>query len=553
MDPRGNARRFRMPMLDCIIPAHAKDISRLKRCVACARTNIADLGTISIVTAKRNFGRIREELAGQDDGSIQLVSEAEFLPFWHVGSLNRDDGWLLQQLIKLEGARLARTEHYLALDSDVLFLSKTSLFDAAGHALFAVDPPRTKFEAHPIGLACHSFCSIAHHFLGSEFKIHEECYICHHMVFHKPRVRELLRSLGNPRHIYRKLAPVYEPWSEYDFYAQLIKRYYPQSFRVRRRPWLDVPWSGEWDGPLLDSFLKIFADAGVEFVAIHHHFDTRLSVDECFDFAAWATDRIHEPDTRGRWPLFRYLSMKAEERAASCDVSAPCYCIFNFLFEALYKALTMMGLRYAHVREGRSFRASPAMYSESALRDLESDVRRWREAVSLCVEHVLGPALRARLSDRRWKRIQATFDKIDSALVSVDGELSRGPSDVLRRNRISSRIDLLSGQWHRFRKQVKDSNANGRAVERDVVPDAELERHWQGLDERSLSAMVSFGARWVPAPVSHLSRVIGPDRFEAMSHLLCKGPTAETFPERCIQEARKSTHARTKVDPCKPP
>ena len=511
-----------MPALDCIIPVHAKDVFRLKRCVAGARTNIPDLGKIHIVTARENFERIRAALADQDSGSLRLVSETEFLPRWRFGTIDRHAGALLQQCIKLEGGRLASTEYYLVLDSDVLFLNRTALFDADGRTLFAVDAPRPKFEAHPIGLPCHAFCSVAHHLLGSEFKLHDECYICHHMVFHQPKVRELLRSLGDPRRTSRKVVPVTEIWSEYDFYAQLIKKTYPESFRVRNQPWLDVPWSGDWDGPLLDSFLNAFKEAGVEFVAIHHHFDARLSVEDCFEFAQWALDRIDRADTRGRWPLFRFLAMKAEARASSSDVAVACGRTFGFLFKALSKALTLMVVKYAHVREGRAFRVAPAMYSESALAQLASDAKSWREAASLCMQHALAPSFRTRLSHRRWKRLEARFDEIDAAVTSVELELSRGAAEVLRRNRLSNRIDLLRRHWRQLRLQLLDNK---------LAPDVELESHWRGLDHSSLSAMVSFAARWVPAPVGQLSRVMGPERFQTISPLLCQGPTAETFPD----------------------
>lgn len=526
-----------MPTLDCIIPVHAKDVCRLKRCVAYARANIPALGRISVVTAPKNFGRVREELANQDSRSIQLVSEDEFLPRWHIGSIDREAGWLLQQLIKLEGRRLASTEHYLVLDADVVFLNETALLDDAGRALFAVDPARPKFEAHPLGLPCRSFCSIAHHFLGTDFEIHDECYICHHMVFHKPRVAELLRSLGEPKRISRQVVPVTETWSEYDFYAHLLKHRYPDSFRVRSEPWLDVPWSGDWDGRLLDSFLSIFKEARVEFVAIHHHFDTRLSVADCFDFAVWATQRIADPDTRGRWPLFRYLSMKTEDEGVNTDATAACRRVFSFLFAALSKALAILVVKYAHVREGRSFRASPAMYSESALRDLESNAQRWREAVSLCMQPVLGPTL-ARLPARRGKRLKASFDDLDAALVSVERELSHRASDVLGRNLLSRQIDRVRKHWSKFRQLVKET---------DLLPGAELESHWRGLDESSLVALLSFGARWLPAPIAELARVLGPERFKAVAHLLREGPTAETFPDRGTEFSTFATRDLTEL------
>jgi len=515
-----------MPALDCIIPVHAKDVFRLKRCVEGARMNIVGLAKINIVTARANFERIREVLAQEDSSSIRLVPETEFLPRWHFGAIDRHTGALLQQCIKLEGGRLAATEHYLVLDSDVLFLNRTALFDAAGHALFAVDSPRPKFEAHPIGVPCHAFCSIAHHLLGSEFKLHDECYICHHMVFHQPKVRELLRSLGDPRRTARKVVPVTEIWSEYDFYAQLIKQAYPESFRVRTHPWLDVPWSGDWDGPLLDSFLSAFKGAGVEFVAIHHHFDARLSVEDCFEFADWAIKRIDQPDTRGRWPLFRFLSMKAEARATNADVALASRRTFGFLFKALSKALTIMVVKYAHVRRGRTFRVAPALYSDSELRQLASDAMSWREAAALCMQHVIAPSFRTRISSRGWKQLEARFANIDAALGSIQLEISLGAGEVLRRNRLSQRIDLLRRHWRKFRQQVIDSK---------LAPDAGLESHWQGLDETSLRTMVSFAARWVPAPVSQLSRVLGPERFQTISPLLRQGPTAETFPAHWLE------------------
>jgi hypothetical protein len=470
--------------VDCVIPVHQKDLWRLPYCVAGLRRNVA-VGRINIVTARANLSAVDAAMADIGERAYRAVDECEFdappsgTP---SGMPSRRRQWVLQQIIKMEAFRLVAGDYYLVLDADVLFLNPTPLFDDDGRVTVAVDAPRVKYRSHPLAGPCVSFCSVAHHLLGVEWRLHDVCLICHHMVFHVDTMKQMRAAIGGDwAAAIDRVIPVSEVWSEYDLYGYFVNAHSPATLVPRDAPWLDVPWTGT-GGAALDAYLDRFRRAGVSFVALHHHYQDTLSAEDCVAFAADTCARLSSDDCRGRWPLVQWLAQPDTQHAMRLHRAPPGFGDLMGLVErAVIVAVTSMVVRYAHVRCGDGFAAAAALYTPAALCVLGEEVRHLEMAFSVFAGDVFLPLITAAIADAEARdRAMATIHEIQDRLITVaqllSDETARAAVDP---NRLSREIDAV-------RVAVGELFQGPAAM--PAVLAAHPLIHWSGLDMQ----------RWIP-------------------------------------------------------
>jgi hypothetical protein len=208
--------------IDCLIVAAAKDTAVLGYTVDGLRRNHC-------------HPHPRITIIGQDDASLQelasrlgvnFVSEGDVLPIaksnidYRVNGIDRS-GWLFQQLLKLGGDKIAKTEHYLVIDADtVLVRPQTFLRDGKPVLLHSDEHHAPYFDVAATLLGHRTTNPLSH--------------VAHMMLFSVDRVRKLRQHLEK-RHggtwydaiIANTRRDTGSGFSEFELYGQWCEMTYP--------------------------------------------------------------------------------------------------------------------------------------------------------------------------------------------------------------------------------------------------------------------------------------------------------------------------------------
>jgi hypothetical protein len=210
--------------VDVVIPVHEKDLATLPWCLNGIRANIpvARILVIGNVKLKSSV-----EILG-----VEFVDEDSVVPGITFNSFSGSrGGWYFQQLLKLGIADHIKSDYYLAVDADAVFLRKIRLFDDNHKPLYAIGSEfyRPYFDTFE-------------QLLG--FKAHREfSFIVHHMLFKTQRViemRELFAHDGEWPSAIINCMKRQLPFSEYETYGHYIKEKYPDEFSLRPLFWSDI-------------------------------------------------------------------------------------------------------------------------------------------------------------------------------------------------------------------------------------------------------------------------------------------------------------------------
>jgi len=237
--------------MDCLIPLHCKDNNYISACVESCKS-LPDIDRIVIVSEKGNKKFI-------DELDVEFVDEDLFAPGLKRSKFK--SGWVFQQFLKLCGAysKHIKTEQYLVVDADTIFLHPQALLEGNKPLLFggpnfhrATDRYiRNLFELH------------IKYFGMTTANAHN--FICHNMIFEKKYVREMvgLMKKNKIRQFKMYLADKFfnmehgffwreftrrdlDYFSEYQLYGEYMIKNHPNEFKIRKNLWGDFPWHPEW-------------------------------------------------------------------------------------------------------------------------------------------------------------------------------------------------------------------------------------------------------------------------------------------------------------------
>ena len=220
-------KRLRPPSdvkIDILIPTIEKDLPILTHAIAFAKKNILHpIGQIYIVGQKNE--KIKKFC---EENSCLFVNEDKIFPFTakdiHYvtrGMINRN-GWLFQQLIKLNADKICSSDYILAIDSNTIFL-RPQIF------LF-----HTRVIFHCSKILFSSYQKMFHRLLKKKPSC-KFSFLSHHMLFQKDKLKKMKKKIEK---IHSK--PWYDAiisltdkkefagFSEYETYGNFILSHYPQ-------------------------------------------------------------------------------------------------------------------------------------------------------------------------------------------------------------------------------------------------------------------------------------------------------------------------------------
>jgi len=216
---------------DAVIPYHEKDSEILPYCIEGVRRNLDGLRNIYIVSKD-----------DPDIDGVTWIAETRF-PFTmeDVGQIipyNRR-GWYYQQLLKLyvEEVVPELLDHYLILDSDVVFIKPVTFFQGTKLLLDYNGINQEQYDIHMKAVLPDVFENIS-----------SESGVTDHMMFRKDIMQELK---GRVEEIHgeslwkvflNKIDPAYynmSGMSEYNFYFHYVLTLHPELYEMRllRKCW----------------------------------------------------------------------------------------------------------------------------------------------------------------------------------------------------------------------------------------------------------------------------------------------------------------------------
>ncbi|MFB9327105.1 DUF6492 family protein [Paenibacillus aurantiacus] len=213
--------------IDVLIPAISKDLKTLPHVVEAVRRHSRHkIGEVVIVAP-------REEaiMAACRAHGWRFVDENTVLPITkkhiHYRSARWErSGWLFQQLLKLSGDKLVRSEHFLVIDADTVLI-RPHRFHSGGRTTFY-----TRGWSQP------EYFRTYRKLMGREASS-PRSLVTHYMLFEKSKLREMKRVI-EARHgtsWYRAILNSIDRtkqfgFSEYETYGNYVYTRYPNSVRL---------------------------------------------------------------------------------------------------------------------------------------------------------------------------------------------------------------------------------------------------------------------------------------------------------------------------------
>lgn len=174
-----------------------------------------------------DFGSLTESV---NQPNLRIIDESSV-----VDGLNRDrlgkiehngedrTGWYFQQLLKFGVSRLSRTDNYVVVDADTIFIKKTSLTRGNKYLL------RRSIEYHRPYFETYSK-------LFGYFPDRQLSFISNYMIFSKQIVSELLSKLEERFNqkwydaILSSIGDGLSTFSEFETYGNYLSKYHPSVY-----------------------------------------------------------------------------------------------------------------------------------------------------------------------------------------------------------------------------------------------------------------------------------------------------------------------------------
>ena len=191
-------------MIDVIIPAIKSDLGMLGKCIEGLRRFVSDgVNNIYLVAPKDE-----EIKAFCNANRLVYVDEKEFMGFskddFSIGNDKRN-GWLYQQLIKLNSDKLATTDNFLVFDADHVLIQPHTFFDGKNYHFYVSEEFHEPY-----------FNAIGKLFGGKYHKLIDKSFISDKMMFNKEILANMKKEIEEINN---------EPWID-----AIIKSYDQESF-----------------------------------------------------------------------------------------------------------------------------------------------------------------------------------------------------------------------------------------------------------------------------------------------------------------------------------
>ncbi len=242
---------------DIVILVGPNDLDKINRQLEYNKKNIIGYRNIYIIPYDQNI---------QFEGCITIPESMFPFNIWSVynfhGKTNRGS-WYLQQLFKLYAGFVIPDimERYLVIDSDTIFLKPTTFIQDGLCLLNYSDEFWGEYflfmeRLHP-----------------SFRKMHEKSGVCHHMIFEKKYVKELIEMVEKNHNnhyfydifLYRvdKNYILGSGASEYELYFNYLLNYHSDKFILRKLLFINT---GDFDDKT-----NLYNDLNLDYVSVHWH------------------------------------------------------------------------------------------------------------------------------------------------------------------------------------------------------------------------------------------------------------------------------------------
>ncbi|WP_058303139.1 DUF6492 family protein [Gorillibacterium timonense] len=226
-----------LPIIDVLIPAIEKDLPTLPHVIDALRKQVRHpIRTIHIVSPESS--RIR---ALCRENGCHFVHEDTLLPIRkkdiHYRSARFErSGWLYQQLLKLAGDNVSKSEHYLVIDADTVLLRPHTFIQDGKTVMFSRNWTQPEYRN-------------AHRRLLGKKPQAPGSFVAHYMLFKKSRLADLKKAIKAHTGLVWYQAIIRKTdktkmfgFSEYETYGHYLHSLAPG--KLIRRPTLNRALSG---------------------------------------------------------------------------------------------------------------------------------------------------------------------------------------------------------------------------------------------------------------------------------------------------------------------
>lgn len=252
--------------IDVVIVTHPKDKKTLDDCIAGIKENCSNVRRIIVVSSEKLtdqaewFDENRFSFSKQDV-SLVIAKGDKNKSKKFTERRGRGAGWYYQQLLKLYSpfAIPGISSNVLVIDADTIFMNPVEFLNDSNGGLFCFSHGEAKT----------SYLKHAERLVPGYQRIYPEFYsVCHHMLFQKPILKDLFRTVENYHH-----TPFWKAFcacvtlnkeegaSEYEIYYNYALSHTDQ-VQLRELKWANSAHIEE----------KVhFKNAGYHFVAFHSY------------------------------------------------------------------------------------------------------------------------------------------------------------------------------------------------------------------------------------------------------------------------------------------
>lgn len=252
-------------LIDIVITVGPHDIKNLQYQIIHTKKNVKNYRNIYLVSYDPHI---------TVDGCITIDERRFPFTLQDVGRIlgkNTRNGWYLQQLLKIYAGKiiLDLLERFVCIDSDTFFVKEVEFTN-----------PDTKKPRYCFSSENHQPYFDHMKRLHPSFRKMdpEKSGICHHMVFEKRYLSEMMTMTEN-----HHKAPFHTVFlenvakdqveisgaSEFEIYFNFMLQYHPDQIEIRKLIWEDIiNWSNILDW---DRVIKMDPTLNHDFVAYHHH------------------------------------------------------------------------------------------------------------------------------------------------------------------------------------------------------------------------------------------------------------------------------------------
>jgi hypothetical protein len=225
--------------LDIVIPFHPKDTPSVLKCIRSCKQHVEGCRNIYLIS--KDDPHV--------DGAKWVPEESFPFKFDDIKAMlegGRGDryGWYLQQLLKLYADTVidGLSEHYLVVDSDVVFKNRVQFITADGTPCYAYG--REYYAPY--------FAHIARILPDVHKVFPDRSGICHHMIFTRRILEEIRGRLGGADAAWKTIIGAIDKnelsgFSEYELYFNYMLIYHSSQMQIRPLSWTDARYESDND------------------------------------------------------------------------------------------------------------------------------------------------------------------------------------------------------------------------------------------------------------------------------------------------------------------